>query len=111
MPRIRKPPKEKTMSFLRRTGWLFLAVLFVVTALGVGVAAFWQATHQPKDNTSQTTPSPASNSCSLGEEKNLETLPAPDVFKETSKVSQLQTTDLQVGTGQAAKSGDCLVMK
>lgn len=105
---------EKFKSGMRRAGWMLLTLLFVVTGLGVGVVAFWQATHQPKDNTSQTTPPPpstADNSCAGGTEANVEKLPLPDVYKPTGKVDQLQTTDLQQGTGQAAKDGDCLIMK
>jgi hypothetical protein len=106
------PSKEKRGSILRRTGWLLLTILFIVTGLGVGVVAFWQATHQPKNNTSQTTPPPAANnSCVGGTEANVEKLPLPDVYKPTGAVTQLQTTDLQAGTGQTAKVGDCLVMK
>jgi FKBP-type peptidyl-prolyl cis-trans isomerase len=107
--------KEKIKSGAKRAGWLFLVILFLVTSLGVGVAAFWQATHQD-NSTSQTTPPPSSaTGCGTtsenSTESNLETLPVPDVYKAPSKVDQLQTTDLQSGTGQEAKAGDCLVMK
>jgi peptidylprolyl isomerase len=39
------------------------------------------------------------------------TLPAPDAYKPDGPVTSLQTTDLTPGSGQAAKSGDCLVVK
>jgi peptidylprolyl isomerase len=42
---------------------------------------------------------------------NVETLTAPEVYKPAGKVEKLETTDLQEGSGQAAKNGDCLVMK
>jgi peptidylprolyl isomerase len=113
--RLRKPNKEKTGAVMKRAGWLALTVLFIVTGLGVGVAAFWQATHQPKDNTSQATPPPptppTSTACAGGMEPGQEKLPAPEVYKPEGKVSDLQSTDLQEGAGTAAKSGDCLVMK
>jgi peptidylprolyl isomerase len=107
--------KEKIKSVSKRAGWMFLVILFVVTSLGVGVAAFWQATHQNND-TSQTTPPPAASSdCGTTSQNSteigMETLPVPDVYKAPGKVDQLQSTDLQVGTGQEAKAGDCLVMK
>lgn len=35
---------------LKRAAWLSLAILFVVTGLGVGIVTFWQATHPPKEN-------------------------------------------------------------
>jgi cbb3-type cytochrome oxidase subunit 3 len=44
-----KLDREITKNILRRSGWMFLVILFVVTSLGVGVAAFWQATHQNND--------------------------------------------------------------
>lgn len=107
-----KLDREITKNIIRRSGWLFLVILFVVTSLGVGVAAFIQATHQPKDDTSQTAPPPTTDaSCVGGTENNVETLPKPDVYKPAGKVAELQTTDLVAGTGQAAKVGDCLIMK
>jgi hypothetical protein len=45
---------EKIKGGLRRAMWLFMAVLFLVTGLGVGIYAFWQGTHQ--DNASNTPP-------------------------------------------------------
>jgi hypothetical protein len=104
--------KDKLKSGAKRAGWMSLVILFLVTSLGVGVAAFWQATHQNND-TSQTTPPPPppADTCSLGSEAGAEKLAAPEIFKASAKVGQLQTTDLQAGTGQEAKAGDCLVMK
>jgi len=40
-----------------------------------------------------------------------ETLPVPDVYKPDGDVTTLQATDLEQGTGAAAKSGDCLIVK
>jgi FKBP-type peptidyl-prolyl cis-trans isomerase len=112
---MNKPSKEKINKVAKRAGWLFLAILFVFTGLGVGVAAFWQATHQPKDNTSQTTPpptSPTANACNIQEPvPNVETLSAPESYKHDGKVTKLETTDLEQGTGQESKNGDCMVMK
>jgi FKBP-type peptidyl-prolyl cis-trans isomerase len=39
------------------------------------------------------------------------TLSVPDIYKPDAPVTSLQTTDLTTGTGPAAKSGDCLVVK
>jgi uncharacterized protein HemX len=52
------PDKEKSKSIARRAGWLMLTILFIVTGLGVGLVAFWQATHPAKPDTSQATPPP-----------------------------------------------------
>jgi FKBP-type peptidyl-prolyl cis-trans isomerase len=110
--RFGKPSKEKVGSAANRAGWLFLTVLFIVTGLGVGVGAFWQATHQPKDNTAQTTPPPSTSTCNIQTPvTGQETLPAPEIYKSSGKVEKLQTTDIQEGSGQTAKDGDCLVMK
>lgn len=107
--------REKLRSGLKRAAWLSLVVLFVVTSLGVGVVAFWQATHPPKDNTGQQTQQTASGDCGTTSENqtesNIEKLPAPEVYKPAGKVTQLQATDLQQGSGPQAKPGDCLVMK
>jgi len=114
MVKLNKPSKEQTGKVARRAGWLFLTILFLVTGLGVGVAAFWQATHQPKDNTSQTTPPstpPTANNCAGGTEENVETLSVPAPYGSPGAITQLQTSDIQEGTGPAAKNGDCLVMK
>jgi len=39
------------------------------------------------------------------------TLPVPEVYKPTGTVAELQSTDLEQGSGASAKAGDCLVMK
>jgi FKBP-type peptidyl-prolyl cis-trans isomerase len=104
--------KEKIKSASKRAAWLFLAILFIVTGLGVGVVGFWQATHQ-KTDTAKTTPppTPPANECAGGTEQGVEKLPAPETYKPSGKITKLQITDLKVGTGKAAKAGDCLVMK
>src|SRR3990167_1794986 len=35
---------------LKRTGWLLLAALFIITGLGIGIWGFWQATHPPDES-------------------------------------------------------------
>lgn len=40
-----------------------------------------------------------------------EPLAEPEIFTLTEKTAELQTTDLEPGSGQATKNGDCLVMK
>jgi hypothetical protein len=109
---MNKPSKEKVNTVAKRTGWLLLTALFIITGLGVGVGAFWQATHHPKEDTSQTTPPPSTTACDIQTPvTGQETLPAPEIYKPSGKVDKLETTDLQEGSGAAAKNGDCLVMK
>jgi peptidylprolyl isomerase len=93
-------------TFLKRAGWIFLAVLFLGTGLGVGVVAFWQATHQPKTDTSQ-----QANTCIVQPISSSAVLAKPKAYKPSGEVKTLQTTDLEPGNGQAVKAGDCLTVK
>lgn len=93
-------------SILKRAGWIFLAVLFLGTGLGVGVVAFWQATHQSKDNST----SQAQN-CAFDIIPNLAALPVPEAYKPATDVTKLETTDSQEGSGKTVKAGDCLTVK
>lgn len=94
-------------SVFRRAGWIFLAVLFLGTGLGVGVVAFWQATHQ---NKSSSATSQAQN-CAFDITPNVAALPVPEVYKPGVDVTKLESTDLQEGSGKAVKAGDCLTVK
>jgi peptidylprolyl isomerase len=84
-----------------------MALLFVVTGLGVGVYAFWQATHQknPSDQAAQ------ANNCLFSLVQNIQTLPPPEVFKPAGDVTKLETADLEAGSGKAIAPGDCVTMK
>jgi len=95
--------------YFRRAGWFLLAMLFVLTGLGVGVYAFWINTHPGNSNSANTAQTQAS--CSSDLVDNEPALPNPDVYKPAEPVQSLQTTDLQNGGGPAAKSGDCLIVK
>ncbi|MBI2009158.1 FKBP-type peptidyl-prolyl cis-trans isomerase [Candidatus Saccharibacteria bacterium] len=80
-------------SFLRRAGWLFLAVLFLGTGLGVGVWAFWQATHQ-KEDSSQVANKPQGPT--------LQGTKLSD-FTPIDRIDSLQKTDIKAGDGAEAK--------
>src|SRR6185437_15904894 len=99
--------------FLKRAGWVFLAGLFVVTGLGVGVLAFWQATHPAnKNDQSQTLAANTSKPPTCSNDPSI-TFNAPVSgqklagtqladFTPVAKVSSLQCIDVKVGTtGQA----------
>ena len=84
------------------------AILFLVTGSALTIMVVCDTVHN-KD--SQTTSS-ASSSCTIStvEEANS-ILEAPEAYKPDGALTSVQTTDLTVGTGDAVKSGDCLIMK
>jgi FKBP-type peptidyl-prolyl cis-trans isomerase len=91
---IPKLNREKFRNVIRRAMWLFMALLFIFTGVGIGVYAFWQATHQP-DDTSQTTPPPENQ---LRDKKLTN-------FTPIEKVDSLQKIDTKTGNGAEAKPG------
>lgn len=63
-------------------------------------------------NASQTNLSASQASALACTDSDLEpTYPVPAQFIPDQSITSLQVTDLTVGTGQAAKNGDCLVVK
>lgn len=87
--------------FLRRGGWVFLALLFVVTALGVGVYAFVSGTH----------PAGSNDYISCGKQSVGKQKPGKDGkyagatlvdFTPVNHVSYVKCEDLKVGTGAVA---------
>ncbi|MBI2592155.1 FKBP-type peptidyl-prolyl cis-trans isomerase [Candidatus Saccharibacteria bacterium] len=80
-------------SALRRAGWIFLAVLFIATGLGVGVVGFWQATHQKVDTEENQVKTERLKGAKLAE------------FTPVAKVDSLQSIDLVAGTGAEVKPG------
>ena len=110
MPRIRKPEKATVGSFFRRAGWLFLTILFVGTGLGVGVVAFWQATHQPKDNSTSSQNSQTNSS--QNKNSNTPKLAGTKLtnFTPTTTVGSLQKTDLKTGVGPTAQASSTVTV-
>jgi len=87
----------------------FGALLFLITTVGLTAYAIFDAsTTSKKDATIADTA--ATQSCAM-EQPVAAALPAPEVYKPDGDVTQLVTTDLEEGTGAAAKAGDCLQMK
>lgn len=85
---------------MRRAGWFMLAMLFVFTGLGVGVYAFWQATHQPAD-TSANQNTPKTSQLIGTKLKNFTPVPHIDT---------LQSIDTKVGTGDTVQLGDTVTV-
>ncbi|HEY4160836.1 MAG TPA: FKBP-type peptidyl-prolyl cis-trans isomerase [Candidatus Saccharimonadales bacterium] len=85
----------------------FGAFLFLGSACALTIFVVLQP---GADSASNTTNSQSSQQTC--QDTNTEpTLPVPDAYKPTEPVTSLQSTDLSTGTGPAAKSGDCLVVK
>lgn len=72
-----------------------LAVLFLSTGLGIGIYAFWQATHQPKTDTSSQTQQLDPNA--------LQGKPLAN-FTPVAKIDSLQKIDTKIGSGAEAKA-------
>ncbi len=106
MARVRV--KAPSKSFWKRAGWASLAGLFIFTALGIGILSFWQNTHNDNTAANQT----PQTVCQPDAAVTAETLPVPEVYKTSTKVDSVQSTDLKVGTGNAITSTkDCIVAK
>ena len=98
---------------LRRVGWALLALLFIVTGLGVGVYAFWQSTHQNNNSTKQQ----ANLNCTSAAAP-LNQKPAPAKlkgtkladFKPVSKINDLQCIDFKLGSGGVAQSSSIITV-
>lgn len=91
-----KTRKEKAKNIARRAMWLFMALLFIVTGLGVGIVYFWQATHQ-KDNSQQTS--------QQNQVTKLKGTKLPN-FTPVAHIDKLQAIDTKPGTGAVVKPGD-----
>jgi len=102
---------EKIKGGLRRAMWLFMALLFLVTGLGVGIYAFWQGTHQ--NNSSSTTPAAQTQSPTCASDPTLQIAGSTANsgklagtklvnFTPTSHVPSLSCIDAKIGTGATA---------
>lgn len=90
------------------------AVLFLLSALGFAVFAIIdsrnQSARQDEITQAELDKIKEKDTCLAGE--NEEVLAAPEPYQpEGGSVSELQVTDIAEGSGDAAKTGDCLVMK
>lgn len=87
----------------------FGALLFLGSACALTVFVLLQP--GSASNTAKNTTNSTQSSAQCTDNKTEPTLPVPATYKASGKVTTLQTTDLTTGTGPAAKSGDCLVVK
>jgi FKBP-type peptidyl-prolyl cis-trans isomerase len=81
---------------------LFGAILFLVTASAFSIMVIWQMMSNKNDSTSATA-SQSSSSSQLQGTKLADFTPVNDV-------TELQKTDIKVGTGDAVKAGDTVTV-
>lgn len=86
----------------------FGAVLFLGSACALTVYAIAE-TNSSSSNISNTTSQSKQQNCT--DPHTEVALSAPAAYAPTEPVKNLQITDLTVGSGKAAKDGDCLVVK
>lgn len=85
----------------RRIGWALLALLFIITGLGVGIYAFWVNTHPPTDNSTNTTQGANVNKLEGTKLTN---------FTPINKIDSLQKVDQKEGSGAEAKSNSTVTV-
>ena len=83
--------------FMRRVGWASLAILFVITGVGVGIYAFWQGTHQSNSNQTQ------------NQTKSLDGTKLAN-FTPIAHVAKLQAINTKAGTGTTVQPGDTVTV-
>ena len=97
--------------------WLFMALLFVVTGLGVGVYAFWQSTHPPSDSSTNTAAQTQGLKCSNNPALQFNVAGATKLagaqladFTPMPHINSLACIDAKVGSsGQAVQSSSTVV--
>ena len=87
-----------------------LTLLFVITGLGIGVVAFWQATHQPKTDTSQSNSSKTTPPATPPSNKNKLAGTKLSGFTPVSTIPSLQKIDLKTGSGQTAAASSTVTV-
>lgn len=96
---------------------LTIALIFLVTTVATSVFVVMAIVNENKQSNSDTSltenaaTTPTENTCAIGSETDQPTLPVPEVYKPSGDVTTLETTDLEVGTGDEIKAGDCLIAK
>ena len=86
---------------LHRSMWLFLAILFIVTALGVGVYAFVVNTHSGSNSNYLSCPAKSAGPQKPGKDGKYQGAKIVD-FTPVKKVNYVQCWDLKTGGGATA---------
>lgn len=91
-----KLSRERFKSGLRRGMWLFMALLFIASGVGISAAIFWQFAQQDDQNQTKTT-------------NQLRGKPLAG-FAPVAEVGTLQKIDQKVGDGNEAKIGSTVTV-
>lgn len=84
----------------------FGAFLFLASACALTIFVIFQ-----QDSNSNSTDAAKTNSQTCADNQKEDALATPEVYKPEGAVTELQSTDLEAGSGATAKAGDCLVVK
>lgn len=86
---------------------LILAVLFLATSVGTGIAVIWQISQDNKENASQTETEKSVNSSGTTKVKEGNKLQGTKLagFEPIEKVDKLQIIDVTKGDGEEVKKG------
>jgi FKBP-type peptidyl-prolyl cis-trans isomerase FkpA len=89
---------------IHRAIWMFMAILFIVTALGVGVYAFWVNTHNNSSNPDSGYIKCPVKAVTAQQEKKNGKIEGSKLagFTPVKHVGYLQCQDLKVGNGATA---------
>lgn len=90
---------------LRRSAWIFLAGIFVISSVGIVIASF------VLNDSGEQTVTKDSDSCQIQQVVGQETLAVPAEYKVEGDITELKSEDIQEGSGPAAKAGDCITVK
>lgn len=92
---------------------LSMAALFIITT--VALSAFYVSdiiqSRKQDEQTKEALAAQQKAQEACPQQPDSPPIPKPEVYKLPQAVPELQTTDLEPGSGQAAKNGDCLVVK
>lgn len=103
----------------KQRGWdatriaiIVIVVMFLVSTVAFSGMVIWEQFFK-KDNTAavEDLASQQDNASCTMDQPTAAALAAPEIFKPGGDVTELQTTDIEEGTGEAVQAGDCLVTK
>lgn len=96
---------------------LTIALIFLITTVATSIFVVMAIIDESRNKPDVALTDPAnpqatpSTGCTIGQEPGQATLPVPEAFKPAGDVTALEKTDLEEGTGQTVRAGDCLIAK